>query len=120
MANEITVTQAIQCINGNLRVSFPQLSRQFTQAATGLSDQLLTIGTTEETVSVTDVSTLGWCVFQNTDATNYVHWGFSTGVYGGRMEAGEPAGPFRLEPGSTIYMKANTASCKVRALILQD
>lgn len=57
---------------------------------------------------------------RNLDDVNYVQWGFSTGVYGGRMGPGEPAGPFKLDPGATLYMLANTAACKVTVYALEN
>ena len=56
---------------------------------------------------------------QNLDATNYIEIGFSTTVYGLRLEAGE-AIAFRLNPGATIYAKANTAACKLLCKVYQD
>ena len=57
--------------------------------------------------------------FQNLDTTNYVEWGFATTVYGGRMEAGETA-EFRLNPGASIFMKANTSACEVMLTVIED
>lgn len=85
-----------------------------TQTGVGQDDRKHTIGTTEETITFTDISTNGFVILENMDTTNYVEWGFATGVYGGRMKATEPAGPFRLNTGATLYLKANTAACRVR------
>lgn len=83
-------------------------------ATQGSDDRIHSIGTTEESISFTDITTNGWVKLENLDGTNYVQVGFSTGVYGIRMKAGFPAF-FYLEPGATIYLKANTAVCRVRA-----
>ena len=99
MANEIRTQQKIAVNNGNTKVAFPAsgASKSWDQTAEGgPTPGFVTIGTSEESESFSELSTLGWFMMQNLDATNYVEWGFSTGVYGGRMEAGEPAGPFRL------------------------
>jgi hypothetical protein len=80
----------------------------------GSDDRFHSIGTTEESITFTDISVNGWVKLENTDATNYVQVGFSTGVYGIRLKAGFSA-VFFLEPGATIYLKANTAACRVRA-----
>ena len=121
MANEITVQTLLQVRNGNLdaQLNFPAAT--FTQAAVGgPTPGYLTIGTSEETTDFPELTTLGWFVMKNLDATNYVEWGFSTGVYGGRMEAGETAGPFRLNPGADLFLKANTAACKCVLYAFQD
>lgn len=94
--------------NGNVQ------SFQITQTGVGQDDRKHTIATTETTITFTGISTNGMVILHNQDTTNYVEWGFSTGTYGGRMKASEPAGPFRLNAGATLYLKANTASCRVR------
>ena len=83
-------------------------------------ESVQSIGTSEEELATGDLSTMGWLWMQNLDATNYVQWGFATTDYGGRMEAGETAGPFRTEPAATIYLKANTAACKIHYRWLED
>ncbi len=121
MANEITVTCKIAVVNGNHESKITPTSHQFDQAAQGAWDSIQNIGTSEESItSFGDVTTEGWCYLRNMDATNYVQWGFATGVYGGRMEAGEPAGPFRMEPATSLFLKANTAACDVRVVVYED
>lgn len=120
MANEINVNVSFGVRNGNMVDKFEPGSLTFTQAAIGGPyPGYQTIGTSEETIPTTEITTLGWAVFRNLDATNYIEIGFSTGVYGIRLEAGEVA-CFRLNPGATIYAKANTAACKLLAKIYQD
>jgi hypothetical protein len=123
MANEITITLAMDrrhATNTSDTHVFPNLRKQYSQTGTGQDDRKHTIGTTEESITLTDISTNGFVLMQNLDTTNYVQWGFATGVYGGRMKAGETAGPFRMEPGATLYLKANTASCRVRVIAYED
>lgn len=121
MANEFTVTIGVSLINGNLRASFPQLSRQYTQTTAGISDQVLAIGTSEENVSTTDITTAGFCVLHNLDSTNFVQYGMSDGgtmKATGRLKAGD-VHFVRLDNGITLRMKADTASCKVRIMIFE-
>lgn len=114
MANEIQVTSGIKVDKGSLAFNYQYTSTLHTMTGTGgPTPGYITVGTTEESTAFPELSTLGWCFMQNLDSTNYVEWGFSTGVYGGRMQAGEKAGPFRLNPGATMYLKANTAAVKV-------
>lgn len=84
-------------------------------ASQGIDNRAHTIGTSEESISFTDIGTNGWVQCHNTDATNYVEVGFSTGVYGIKLKAGDRA-QFRLNTGATIYLKANTASCRVQVM----
>lgn len=87
--------------------------------AQGSADAFVSVGTTEETLSFADIAINGWIQLYNTDATNYVDWGFSTTVYGGRLEAGKRT-QFFLKPGASVYVKANTAACLVRVVHFGD
>ena len=127
MADEITVLAAISCLNGNFRL--PQIGSEqltFDQAAQGGGvPGTVEIGTSEEDVDVSALTTEGWLWMRNLDDTNYVDWGPSSGgtspvmVAIGRMEAGESA-LFRLKPEVTLRMKANVAACVVQILVLED
>ena len=119
MANEITITYAMSRKHATNTLDthdLPSLRKTFDQSGVGQDDRKHSIGTTEESITFTDITTNGWCWLQNQDTTNYVEWGFSTTVYGGRLKAGESAGPFRLNTGATLYLKANTAACRVRII----
>ena len=122
MANEITVNQSLRCDNGNFSFRREVGFTNFDQTTAGGGNPgTVNIGTSVESVTFGDVTTPGWAMLTNLDATNFVQWGFSSGVYGGRMEAGETAGPFRLDPGqSSIFLLANTAACNVLIQILSD
>ena len=113
MANEITVNAGISVNNGNSSFTQPSKSKSFDQAAIGgPTPGAISVGTTEESTAFPELATEGWLFMQNNDATNYIQWGFSTGVYGGRLRPNEYA-LFRLEPGTTLFLKANTAACNV-------
>jgi len=84
-------------------------------ASKGIDNRYHTIGTSEESITFTDIGTVGWVHLYNADATNYVEVGFSTGVYGIKLKAADRA-QFRLNTGATIYLKANTASCRVQVM----
>ena len=85
---------------------------------------LFDIGTTEETLSFGDI-TPGKIVLVNLDATNFVEWGYATGVRPGRLdhkvaatdECGDPN--MITVSGATIYIKSDTAACKVKAWVYQ-
>ena len=120
MADEITLTIRLGCENGNYNPGTLSVSgATFDQAAVGAAAGVQAIGTTEESLSTGDLTTYGWLFIRNLDAANYVQLGFSTGVYGCRLEAGEPA-VFRTEPAGTIYLKADTAACDVQYMWLED
>ena len=114
MANEITITSGIKVAKGNLAFTQQSTSATFDQTGTGgPTPGVISVGTAEESTAFPELTTEGWLWMKNLDTTNYVQWGFSTTVYGGRMKAGETAGPFRMEPALTLFLKANTAACNV-------
>jgi hypothetical protein len=122
MADEIKANSKLAVINAFYKESLDPGTFTVTQSALGGFKAVQIIGTSAETVVTGDVSTLGWAMFRNLDATNYVEIGpDSTGIVGFlRLEAGEPAGPFRLKPGITIKAQANTASVKLQVFVLED
>ena len=120
MANEISLRPCIKCVNGRASVEIQIAMQRIDQAAAGFYHNIATIGTTEESIGAFgDIATEGWIYLRNLDTTNYVQWGFATTVYGGRMAAGETV-MFRAEPGLTLYLKADTADCKVEILCLEN
>jgi len=120
MAGELTVVTTLSLRKGSNVFTWTPGALTIDQTgAGGPTPGYVTIGTSEESIAFGELSTLGFVTIQNLDATNYVRWGFSTGVYGGRLRAGEYA-CFRLNPGSTLYLVANTASCKCIVNALED
>ena len=119
MADEISIQASMNLSNGLLTFNQTFSSRFDQTAAGGPTPGMVTIGTVEESQSLAELSTLGWCMMKNLDDTNFIEWGFSTGVYGGRLEAGEIA-LFRLNPSTTMYLKADTAACKMTIYALED
>jgi len=120
MANEIAVTAKITVTNGLAKDTFNPGSQTYDQTAQGgPTPGVISVGTSEESVAFGELSTVGWLVMRNLDPTNYVQWGFATTAYGGRLEAGETA-LFRLEPSTTVYLKANTAACLVDIRAYED
>jgi len=115
-ANAIKITLGIKYANGSLVDAVNSFTTAITQQNQEEDAPTVSIGTSEQDVTFTDVTTLGWIYMLNLDAANYVEWGpKSAGVMVplGRMQAGEPA-VLRLDPGITLRMKANTAPVKVQ------
>jgi hypothetical protein len=124
MSDEITIQASLQVENGTY--TQPKLGsgiHKFDQASAGGGvPGTVSVGTTAETISTGDLTTPGWVWMKNLDATNYVQWGMSDGgtlKTVGRLEAGEMA-LFRLDPGATLMMKANTAACLVQIAVQED
>lgn len=119
MANEININVNVSLTKGNLtrRVD---TRKTIDQTGNGVYHNTVSVGTAEESIATFgDITTEGVIYLRNLDTTNYVQWGFSTGVYGGRISAGMVAGPFQAEPGLTLYLKANTAACLVEVFVAE-
>lgn len=121
MAGTLQVNISGTLTNGSYKETFNPGAKTIVQDTLGSHAPVQTIGTSEETVGVGDVGTLGWAFFQNLDTTNYVTIGpDSTGMVAFiRLEAGESCA-LRLSPGITIKAQANTAPVKLKVLILED
>lgn len=119
MANEINIQASLILDNGSNTFSKIESDRFDQTSYGGPTPGFLTIGTSEESESFSELTNVGWCLMKNLDSTNFIEWGFSTGVYGGRLEAGEVA-LFRFKPATTLYLKADTAACQMTIYALED
>lgn len=118
MANEITITTGIKLANGLLEVPNTQKTRQFNQTtARGGGPGVLDIGTSEESVSFGD-TVPGWVELVNLDSTNYVEYYGNTGGNFGRLPPNGGCALIYMNTSATLYLKANTAGCKVRVTAL--
>lgn len=116
MANEIQITMGITRRDGTaVRHTLPVTTRQLTQTVKRHVSLTKAVGTTEESIdfSTMDITTNGMLVITNNDATNFIQWGTTTTDYAGRVEPLGVAGPFQLNAGKTLYLKADTAACEV-------
>jgi len=78
------------------------------------------VGITEEALTIPpDITNKGYIFVKNIDPTNYIQIGFSTGVYGIRLKAGEWA-LLRLEPTANVFVIANTTIAKLQTIIYED
>jgi hypothetical protein len=112
MANELTVSASASFSKGGAQDAQRTISKQVDVAGDAFSIKVLSIGTSDETVSFDDVATPGFIIMKNLDSTNYVEYSHASGAYLGQMKAGEPA-LLRLTGGATLHMSANTAACLV-------
>ncbi len=122
MADEISLTVLARVENGNFKDRVDHGQLKFDQAAIGAQSAVVSVGTSEEDVVTGDISTLGWCLMRNLDATNYVTYGPKSGaamVGLGRLESGE-VHMLRLEPGITIRWVADTAAVLIDLRIYED
>jgi len=93
---------------------------EITTAAENEDSGSYDITTTERNISFpADIGTPGYLYLENMDATNYVQVGFATTVYPLRLVANDVA-LIPLNTGETdLYLKADTATCRVTYKVLE-
>ncbi len=116
MANEIQSSFTLRYSNSPTSASVTA-SFNADQAGTKYEAGVQTVGTAEENLAKNDVGTIGYLAVRNTDSTNFVQLGSSTGVYSVKLRAGESA----MLPwvGAQVIAKADTANCDVEYLIIE-
>lgn len=113
-------------LNGSLQVSIGTAGgaissvaspAAITQVGTNSIGNVQNIGTTTEQIIYGDVTTIGYLMIQNLDATNFVSIGLATPVTTGPGNAFAKLlpGEFLIIPTrqTTVYALADTAACDV-------
>lgn len=113
MANTLTVSASVQFSDGTDGYGINLNPVTITQGSPAVAHGVITVGTSEETISVGDVASSGVFVFKNRDATNFVEIGPDNG--GTILPFVKcTAGKFGIVPAlstTTIKVKADTAPC---------
>lgn len=120
--NEITLSYQLSVINGDFRDQFQPSQQRYDQSAQGYHSGIASVGTSEEALSLGDVSTAGIAVFQNLDSTNYVTLGPDSAgsmVPAIRLNPGEVI-HFRMDQSASYKWQADTATCKVLFKIYEN
>lgn len=123
MANEIQVTAQLQYTNAakNIAQKLLQLTAaQFNITGTNYNAGTATVSTSAAIIPLGALASIGWCIFKNNDATNYVQLKTATGgTVFAQLQPGEIA-LFRFDPTVTApAWVAHTASCEVEYLMLE-
>jgi len=117
MANELTYAATLNFAKSGSNSIAKGLTDTIDVAGAYVADAQQLIGTVDETLTYpADLATVGMCIFQNLDATNYIEIGNDGSNYPIRLKAGE-FGIFRFN--GTIHAKANTAACKLGFTIIE-
>lgn len=124
MADELKIAVQANLANGFFKDQFNPGQISITQNAIGGHRPVVSVGTSEEDLTVGDVGVLGWLILRSLEPAggNYVQWGPKSGgsmVAVGRLKPGEVAA-LRLEPGITLRWVANTAAVKVDVRVYED
>jgi hypothetical protein len=115
MANEISFSFTFDWSKGGAVESVSSGTVNVTVAGSRYIKAIQNIGTSEESVGLGELANIGYAIFHNMDATNYVEVGLATGVYQIKLKAGQWA----LLPldGSAVFAKANTAAVNLEYFI---
>jgi len=110
MANEITAQMSLTYNNTTLKKSRP-IQKTFNVNSVGnfSNEQTVTVTTSQISLSLGSIVSLGWVVVENHDATNYITVGCVTGQRPNRVPPG--AMIMFYADANAIFAAANTASC---------
>lgn len=119
MANEISIFGGMTLDNTKVDASKDFNLSTITQNAERYHCDVQNIGTSEEALGLGSISTVGYCIFHNCDATNYITIGKTGANDIIKLKAGEWVGPVRLGTNAP-YAIANTAACELEYIIFED
>ena len=128
MANEIAVSVAVSCANGNFNETFNASNIRITQATVGGVAGVVTVLTNAaQQITLGDVTTAGYASFRNlstlTSGTAYISIGSLSGTNLTevvRLRRGNPA-TFPLKPNLTLGAQANaSAPLSLQYVILSE
>ena len=121
IADEITASAALKIARSTHEVELKKLGISFDQSGTGYTEITQTIGTSEEALDKGDVTTPGWCLAINLDATNFISLRPATGAANTiRLDANYGMALFKWGSGATSpYAIADTASCRILMLLAE-
>jgi hypothetical protein len=123
MANELQVFVGVTLTKSNLKRLINAETVQVTVSGNIVDGpKTVTVGTSEEDLTVGDVATLGWVYGRNIDATNFVKYGPKSAgsmIVFGRCKPGEIF-CFRFEPGITLRWIADTGAVNMDIMVVSD
>lgn len=117
MANEITITSSIRVANGELSLSTPSASKQFDQTTARAGTFTVDAATSETTVDFGDIVP-GYIELVNLDPTNFCEFTTVTTDYDLKVRANGGKALIDLSGTQTLYLKADTATCKIQVTLV--
>lgn len=120
MANEISASVSLTALKNGASLT-RSVSKLFDMSGDDMGSGTQDIGTSDEQLVIpADITTARKLLIENLNATNYVELSYTTG--GGfsaaiRIDANDFA--FFRPTSLTIYLKANTAACRVQWSIVE-
>lgn len=118
MANELTLGSNASYAKSGIAFIFNSGTFQVTVSGTKSIRNAVSIGTSDETLDLGDIATIGFVILHNTDSTNFITVGPDGISY-----------PIKLKPGewfqgrwngAAIHAKADTGACILESCIIED
>lgn len=116
MADELTVNLNILYRKNNVEHRL-NLSDTVTVSGNATVRNVRNVATTDETLALGDVSTIGYVYLHNLDGTNYCSFGSDGSSYPIKLLAGEQ-GVFRWN-AAALHAKANSSATKVEYWMIE-
>jgi hypothetical protein len=120
MANELSITASMTFAKGPTTARMGRGGVLASVTGTKVADLIQEIGTAAEALMLGDISTPGYVLIENLDATNFVS--IRAGSGGTNLIDIPPnttAGPFKLSSASSPHAIADTAPVKIRYLLVE-
>jgi hypothetical protein len=124
MADEITLGASLSYLDSEMDEAIEiSLSALLASVSTKKFTRVKqNVGTSEEAMVLGEVTSLGWLLIVNRDATNFVEWRTATGAGNDAIKI--PARRFALfHVGSDVtapFLIANTAACQVEIFLISQ
>jgi len=125
MADEIQISTFAVIEKGQFKRTLEPANMSLTMDNVGADGGIVDVGTSEEDLAVTDITTEGWLFLKNLEdpdsSSDYVTYGpkDTTMTAFGRIEPGETH-ILRLEPGITVRWVASAGTVPIEWLLLED
>lgn len=115
MANELTISASLNYSKSGVVDGMAKGGLQRTVTGTRYVKNVQLIGTSEEAINIAELGSLGYAMFENLDATNYIEIRVATsGAKAIKLLPGDVA-CFRFGSGAQVpYAISDTAACYMR------
>jgi len=118
MSAELLIAASIAFSKAGAAINKTFPSTYFDVSGSAYIANSIAVGTSDETLALGDVGSIGWVYMRNLDGTNFITSGADGTLYNIKMKAGEPfVGRWN---GAAVHVKANTASCNMEYVIIAD
>jgi hypothetical protein len=119
MSNElVTSALSIQYSKNSANIACGPAGGNFTVSGDNALKLARSIATTDVTLSIGSISTIGWVWLRNLDPTNFIIFGLDGSTYGLKLKPFEFT--FVRWNGAAIHAKSDTAACLLEYAVFED